>query len=89
MATTPTTPATPAPAVAPVDRPPVPTTGRSWLVTIYLGLSAAVLAGFLLAGILGWELRDSTADRAPGTARQSPGGYRTYHFWHAGYHGGK
>jgi hypothetical protein len=81
-----------APAPSPthaVDRPPVPTTRRSWLVTAYLALSTAVLAGFVLAGLLGWELRDGKADRAPGSARQSPGGYRAYHFWHTGYHGGK
>ena len=75
--------------VGAVDRPPVPATPRSWLVKIYLGLSALVLAAFVLAGLLGWELRGSTADRAPGSARQSPGGYRSYHFWHTGYHGGK
>lgn len=79
----------PAPATPAVDRPPVPTTPRSWLVTAYLALSTVVLAGFVLAGLLGWELRDGRADRAPGSARQSPGGYRAYHFWHTGYHGGK
>jgi hypothetical protein len=76
-------------ARASLDQPPVPSTARSWLVTLYLGLSAAVLAGFVLAGLLGWELRDGASERAPGSARQSPGGYRSYHFWHTGFHGGK
>lgn len=78
-----------APPAAAVDLPAVPRLGRSWLIRIYLGLSAIVLVVFGLAGVLGWELRDGTADRAPGSARQSPGGYRSYHFWHSGYHGGK
>ena len=63
--------------------------GRSWLVTAYLALSAAVLGVFVLAGVLGWELRQGSSERGPGSARQSPGGYRSYHFWHTGYHGGK
>jgi hypothetical protein len=73
----------------PIDRPSVPAVPRSWLVKAYLGLSVIVLAVFALAGVMGWELRDGTVDRAPGSARQSPGGYRSYHFWHSGYHGGK
>ena len=27
--------------------------------------------------------------QVPGSVRQSPGGYRSYHFWHSGLHGGK
>ena len=71
------------------DRPPLPSTPRSWLVKAYLLLSAAVLAVFVVAGLMGWELAGSSAERAPGSARQSPGGYRSYHFWHTGYSGGK
>jgi hypothetical protein len=71
------------------DHPTVPTVGRSWLIKIYLGLSLVVLTVFFLAGILGWEVQSGERDRAPGSARQSPGGYRSYHFWHSGYHGGK
>ena len=25
----------------------------------------------------------------PASVRSSPGGYRSYHFWHTGFHGGK
>jgi len=71
------------------DRPKVPVLGWSWLIKAYVGLGAVVLTGFLLAGVLGWELGGGERDRAPGSARQSPGGYRSYHFWHSGYHGGK
>lgn len=79
---------TDAPPTAP-DRPPVPVTGWSWLMKAYVGFGALVLGGFVLAGVLGWELSGGTRDQAPGSARQSPGGYRSYHFWHSGYHGGK
>jgi len=77
-----------APARAP-DRPAIPRIGRSWLIKGYLGLSALVLIVFALAGVFGWELQGGTTERAPGSARQSPGGYRSYHFWHSGYNGGK
>lgn len=89
--TTPSTGASPsatARATAP-DRPSIPRVGRSWLIRSYLGLSAVVLVVFALAGVYGWELHDGTTERAPGSARQSPGGYRSYHFWHSGYNGGK
>lgn len=76
------------PASAP-DRPRVPPVRRSFLIKLYLGASLLVLTGFTLAGVFGWELRDGTSERAPGSARQSPGGYRSYHFWHVGFHGGK
>jgi hypothetical protein len=76
----------PAPAA---DLPPVPKVGRSGLIKVYFGLSVAVLTGFFAAGLLGWEVQDSTRQQAPGSARQSPGGFRSYHFWHSGYHGGK
>ena len=25
----------------------------------------------------------------PASVRSSPGGYRSFHFWHSGFHGGK
>ncbi|MEZ4400582.1 MAG: hypothetical protein R3B06_11220 [Kofleriaceae bacterium] len=71
------------------DLPRIPTIGWSWVVKIYLALALGAVAAFAAAGVLGWEFRDGVVDRAPGSARQSPGGYRTYHFWHSGYHGGK
>ena len=76
-------------AATAVDQPPVPAVRRSWLIKAYIVMSGVVLTGFLLAGFLGWELGNTKGDRAPGSARQSPGGYRSYHFWHSGYHGGK
>ena len=50
--------------------------------------SAVVLA----AGVLEpkrCELGGEDRDQIPSSVRSSPGGYRSYSFWHTGYHGGK
>lgn len=71
------------------DRPEIPRTRISLLIKIYVGISAAMFAVYLLAGVFGWDQRASARDRVPGSVRNSPGGYRSVYFWHAGYHGGK
>ena len=71
------------------DTPQVPRTRVSLLVTIYAVVAGGVLAHYIVAGVLGWDLKSSERDRVPGSVRNSPGGYRAYHFWHGGYHGGK
>ena len=73
----------------PTDTPKVPKTGMSLLVKVYAGVAGAVLAVYLVAGVFGWDFKSSERDRVPGSVRNSPGGYRAYHFWHGGYHGGK
>ena len=35
------------------------------------------------------ELGEPDREEVPKSVRASPGGYRSYHFWHSGYHGGK
>jgi hypothetical protein len=72
-----------------IDKPHVPKTPMSWLVKIYIALAGGTLALYLAAGLFGWDFKSSTRDRVPGSVRNSPGGYRAYHFWHGGYHGGK
>jgi hypothetical protein len=59
------------------------------MIRIYVGLAAGALTLYLLAGVFGWDVKSSQRDRVPGTVRNSPGGYRAYHFWHGGYRGGK
>jgi hypothetical protein len=54
---------------------------KAWVV--------AVVALFTLAGLLGWRLGTEPREKAPTTLRSSPGGYRSYHFWHSGSSGGK
>ena len=53
--------------------------------------TAAVLGAFVLAEHRGMALggSDHRAPAAPPSVRSSPGGYRSYHFWHTGFHGGK
>jgi hypothetical protein len=38
---------------------------------------------------MGSEPESEKRQTLPQTVRQSPGGYRSFHFWHTGYHGGK
>ncbi|HEY1549039.1 MAG TPA: hypothetical protein VGG28_14545 [Kofleriaceae bacterium] len=73
----------------PADNPPVPRPKRPALATVMMIFSGLVVAGY---GGLAYSQRELTAperDEIPASVRASPGGYRSYHFWHTGYHGGK
>jgi hypothetical protein len=61
----------------------------SWLVKGYGLLGGAVIAAYLWAGWSGWAPQRSTRGFVPQSVRSSPGGYRSFHFWHSGFHGGK
>lgn len=51
---------------------------------------AAVVLGFAFLEIRGVDLFSSSERTViPASVRSSPGGYRSYHFWHTGFHGGK
>jgi hypothetical protein len=58
-------------------------------MTFYRLLIAGGLGLYLAAGILGWEVEGGQRQQIPASVRQSPGGYRSFHFWHSGFHGGK
>jgi hypothetical protein len=74
---------------APVDLPRVPRPRRSRFVVVVavLGLGAVGAAAGLAA--LGRDGHHAERDRFDGSVRASPGGYRSFHFWHSGYTGGK
>jgi hypothetical protein len=59
------------------------------LQRIYLGLGATALLFYGSASMFGWEFGTPGRQHVPGDVRQAPGGYRSFHFWHSGYRGGK
>ena len=71
------------------DQPPVPTAPGSWLAKFWAIVVTAAVGGYLVASFMGWDFRTTERETVPSTVRSSPGGYRTFHFWHSGYHGGK
>ena len=78
-------------STTPPDRPPVPrgVTSRGFGTWLAIAFTVAVVGGYAW---LGWSQRQLTPpekDEVPARVRASPGGYRSFHFWHSGYHGGK
>ena len=49
----------------------------------------ALLGGYSGCELRGWGFEPGARSLIPMSVRQSPGGYRSYHFWHRGLHGGK
>lgn len=54
---------------------------RLWVV--------GAVGGFAYASVTGWRVPSGPRERIPPSVRSSPGGYRSYHFWHSGFSGGK
>lgn len=77
-------PAGPAP-----DLPPVPSARMARSTKVILTFGVLVVLGYSAAASSGWEPGQPARDEIPASVRSSPGGYRTFHFWHSGYHGGK
>ena len=73
----------------PPDRPPVPRQRPSFLTVFAIGVGVLVIGGYTALAVSQRELRAVEKDEIPGSVRSSPGGYRSYSFWHSGYHGGK
>jgi hypothetical protein len=72
-----------------VDNPPVPRPKRPVLAMIMIAFSVLVLGSYSALAFTEYELAPVERDEIPASVRSSPGGYRSYHFWHTGYHGGK
>jgi hypothetical protein len=77
------------PPARPPDRPPLPRQRPSRLVRGWSAVLTAALALYATATFFGWDFPGTTADELPPSVRSSPGGYRSFHFWHSGYNGGK
>ena len=56
---------------------------------LYLVAGIAMIAFYGVTTFCGWEFGGATPQVVPSDVRQSPGGYRSFHFWHSGYQGGK
>lgn len=52
-------------------------------------VGAAVLVLWGLAAFAGYGSTTTPNNQVPQSVRSSPGGYRSWSFWHAGTHGGK
>ena len=72
------------------DRPPLPQLGRFGVVAKLLtGVLAIVVVGYVWSAATGYTGTTEHRAAVPSSVRSSPGGYRSYHFWHGGYSGGK
>lgn len=83
-----TEPATPPGAPAP-DLPSVPRTRLSRMAITLGVFGALITAGYAALAYSDYEPGSPERDEIPASVRSSPGGYRSFHFWHSGYHGGK
>ncbi len=59
------------------------------LKKFYLVCAPLVLVLYSMSAFFGWEFGTSGRQTIPADVRNSPGGYRSFHFWHSGFHGGK
>jgi hypothetical protein len=78
----------PAPAPAP-DHPPVPRSKLSNGAIALAVFGALVTGGYAAIAYTDYEPGSPEREEVPASVRTSPGGYRSFHFWHSGYHGGK
>jgi hypothetical protein len=58
-------------------------------VRLYLAVGALLLGLYAWSEAVGWESAGAATQRMPESVRQSPGGWRTWTFWHRGVRGGK
>ena len=57
------------------------------LKALYTIFGIGVISLYSVAAMLGWEISGGSRQQLPPDARQN--GYRSFHFWHYGLHGGK
>jgi hypothetical protein len=71
------------------DLPKVPTQRLSKLLIMVSVLGLAGAGGYSVVALKQYQFGAPARDEVPASVRASPGGYRSFHFWHSGYHGGK
>jgi hypothetical protein len=73
-----------------IDQPPLPKARRAWGKLVALAVfGTLVVGGYGYAAYTDYDPATPERDEVPASVRTSPGGYRSFHFWHSGYHGGK
>jgi hypothetical protein len=77
------------PAATPPEAPRVPRPPLSRTAFALAMFSAIVVGTYSWIAYADYEPGSPDREKIPASVRSSPGGYRTYHFWHSGYHGGK
>jgi len=55
--------------------------------TVYTIFGTCVIGLYVAASLLGWQFGGGSRHTLPPDVRQN--GYRSFHFWHYGLHGGK
>ena len=86
--TEPAAPPTP-PAAPAADLPPVPRPKLSRSAIVLGVFGGAIIAGYAALAFTDFEPGSPSREEIPASVRSSNGGYRSFHFWHSGYHGGK
>ena len=72
-----------------MTNPTVPRPPRAIRTVVAAVLAVATCGGYVVMAATEREIGEPERDEIPASVRTSPGGYRSYHFWHTGYHGGK
>ena len=74
----------------PPDRPAVTRPKGNLLAKLIAGFTVLTVGGYTALAFTQRELAgEPERDEIPASVRSSHGGYRSFHFWHSGYHGGK
>jgi hypothetical protein len=90
MPTTMTTePAASPPGAPAADLPPVPRARLSPRAIVLGVFGGLVIAGYAAFAFTDYEPGSPQREAIPAGMRSATGGYRSFHFWHSGYHGGK
>lgn len=76
-------------AKRPIDQPPVPRAHGRVMFAIATVICVVIVAGYGMLAYSQQELGHEERDAIPSGMRSTPGGYRSYSYWHSGYHGGK
>jgi len=77
------------PVARPLDAPRVPRPRPTLFTAVVALIGVLGVGGYAAIAATDYEPGSPARDEIPASVRSSPGGYRSFHFWHSGYHGGK